>query len=506
METSRRPDSSRPAAERLSRRAPRGRTTTGMATAAERYIAGVPARIMRPRLVFLVCLAALVGFGLLMVYSASSVEAANTYGSSTYFAGRQLAFAVVGAIGMGVIAHIIPDSLFEERPLWFFMAFMVFLLLAVMLFGRGSRGATRWLNLGFMQFQPSEFLKLFLIPLVAKLFDELYSTRVPDTGTFLVKMGLAIGPSLLLILLQPDFGTVLILVVTIAAMSFFSGIKNSTALMLVGGIAALCVLAAILEPYRVMRMLVAANPWADEYGDGYQATLAIMAFASGGFFGRGIGNSTMKYSYLPEAHNDYILAIIGEECGFVGTVVFLVVFALLIWSAFKIAEQATTRRGALMASGSAVVLAVQFLINALGILNIIGMTGKPLPFISYGGSSMIVSLCLAGLILRTSIESARRDEYDRRRESFAVYDESTAGTPRVRDGGGARAGFTVLAGAAPAAARREPTTSRPEPARPTPRSRGGSSGYGRIDLNSDPTARLRNDGSGPHVRRDYHDR
>ena len=131
----------------------------------------------------------------------------------------------------------------------------------------------------------------------------------------------------------------------------------------------------------------------------------------------------MKYSYLPEAHNDYILAIIGEEVGFIGTVLFFLVFAMLIYSAFRIAEQATDRRGALMASGSAVILAVQFLINALGILNVFPMTGKPLPFISYGGSSIIVSLMLAGLILRVSYESARRDEYDRRRESFAVMDE-----------------------------------------------------------------------------------
>ena len=180
-----------------------------------------------------------------------------------------------------------------------------------------------------------------------------------------------------------------------------------------------------------------------------------MAFASGGLFGRGIGNSTMKYSYLPEAHNDYILAIIGEEVGFVGTVLFFLVFAMLIYSAFRIAEQATDRRGALMASGSAVILAVQFLINALGILNVFPMTGKPLPFISYGGSSIIVSLMLAGLILRVSYESARRDEYDRRRESFAVMDESTAGVPHVRGERSSRNGFTVLDGSAtdPAARR-----------------------------------------------------
>ncbi len=254
------------------------------------------------------------------------------------------------------------------------------------------------------------------------------------------------------------------------------------------------------------RVQVAWNPWADEYGDGYQATLAIMAFASGGLFGRGIGNSTMKYSYLPEAHNDYILAIIGEEVGFLGTLLFFLVFAMLIYSAFRIAEQATDRRGALMASGSAVILAVQFLINALGILNVFPMTGKPLPFISYGGSSIIVSLMLAGLILRVSYESARRDEYDRRRESFAVMDESTAGVPHVRGERSSRNGFTVLDGSAtePAARPRQRTAPQGRPQRSTPRNAGG--GYNRIDLNSGPSARLRTDDQGPRVRRDYHDR
>ena len=214
----------------------------------------------------------------------------------------------------------------------------------------------------------------------------------------------------------------------------------------------------------------------------------------------------MKYSYLPEAHNDYILAIIGEEAGFVGTVLFFLVFAMLIYSAFRIAEQATDRRGALMASGSAVILAVQFLINALGILNVFPMTGKPLPFISYGGSSIIVSLMLVGLILRVSYESARRDEHDRRRESFAVMDESTAGVAHVRGERPSRSGFTVLDGSAsePVARPRPRTAPQGRPQRPSPRNAGG--GYNRIDLNSDPSARLRTDDQGPRVRRDYHDR
>ncbi len=496
----RRPDSDRASSRRTTPRSSRGGQSFS-----ERYIAGVPARIMRPRLIFMACLFTLVCFGLLMVYSASSVEALHENGSATFFLFRQAAFAGVGVLAMVAIVRVLPDSWFGEDVLRIFLIGMIGLLLLVFLVGSGSRGATRWLNIAGIQFQPSEFLKPFAIAYSAIMLDRFFSPG-GNINEFLRKMGIYLGISLFLIFIQPDFGTVLIILLTLMCMALFAGLDPRFIIgVLIFGILVI-VIALVAEPYRMVRIQVALNPWADEYGDGYQATLAIMAFASGGLFGRGIGNSTMKYSYLPEAHNDYILAIIGEEVGFVGTVLFFLVFAILIYSAFRIAEQATDRRGALMASGSAVILAVQFLINALGILNVFPMTGKPLPFISYGGSSIIVSLMLAGLILRVSYESARRDEYDRRRESFAVMDESTAGLPHVRGERSSSNGFTVLDGSAtePAARPRQRTVPQGRPQRPTPRNAGG--GYNRIDLNSDPSARLRTDDQGPRVRRDYHDR
>ena len=496
----RRPDSDRASSQRSTPRSGRGGQTLG-----ERYIAGVPARIMRPRLIFMACLFTLVCFGLLMVYSASSVEALHENGSATYFLFRQLGFTIVGMAALEFIARLAPDSCFKESALKVALFVMIGLLLLVFFVGSGSRGATRWLNIAGVQFQPSEFLKPFAIAYSAIMLDRFYSPG-GNINEFAVKMLGCLGPSLLLIFIQPDLGTVLIILLTIACMALFAGMDARLIIVPVVALALVMVIALIAEPYRRVRFEVAWNPWADEYGDGYQATLAIMAFASGGLFGRGIGNSTMKYSYLPEAHNDYILAIIGEEVGFLGTLLFFLVFAMLIYSAFRIAEQATDRRGALVASGSAVILAVQFLINALGILNVFPMTGKPLPFISYGGSSIIVSLMLAGLILRVSHESARRDEYDRRRESFAVMDESTAGVPHVRGDRSSRNGFTVLDGSAsePAARPRPRTAPQGRPQRPNPRSSGG--GYNRINLNSDPSARLRTDDQGPRVRRDYHDR
>lgn len=496
----RRPDSDRASSQRSTPRSGRGGQTLG-----ERYIAGVPARIMRPRLIFMACLFTLVCFGLLMVYSASSVEALHENGSATYFLFRQLGFTIVGMAALEFIARLAPDSCFKESSLKVALFVMIGLLLLVFFVGSGSRGATRWLNIAGVQFQPSEFLKPFAIAYSAIMLDRFYSPG-GNINEFAVKMLGCLGPSLLLIFIQPDLGTVLIILLTIACMALFAGMDARLIIVPVVALALVMVIALIAEPYRRVRFEVAWNPWADEYGDGYQATLAIMAFASGGLFGRGIGNSTMKYSYLPEAHNDYILAIIGEEVGFVGIALLFLVFAMLIYSAFRIAEQAADRRGALMASGSAVILAVQFLINALGILNVFPMTGKPLPFISYGGSSIIVSLMLAGLILRVSHESARRDEYDRRRESFAVMDESTAGVPHVRGDRPSRNGFTVLDGSAsePAARPRPLTAPQGRPQRPNPRSSGG--GYNRINLNSDPSARLRTDDQGPRVRRDFHDR
>ena len=496
----RRPDSDRASSLRSTPRSGRGGQTFS-----ERYIAGVPARIMRPRLIFMACLFSLVCFGLLMVYSASSVQALHENGSATYFLFRQFMFTVVGVAALEFIARVAPDSWFGEGALKIALIAMIILLVAVFLVGSGSRGATRWLNIAGIQFQPSEFLKPFAIAYSAIMLDRVFAPG-GNINEFIKGMGFYLGISLALIFIQPDFGTIVIILLTIMCMALFAGLDPKFIIGAILAGAVIIAVALVVEPYRMVRVQVVLNPWADEYGDGYQATLAIMAFASGGLFGRGIGNSTMKYSYLPEAHNDYILAIIGEEVGFLGTLLFFLVFAMLIYSAFRIAEQATDRRGALMASGSAVILAVQFLINALGILNVFPMTGKPLPFISYGGSSIIVSLMLAGLILRVSHESARRDEYDRRRESFAVMDESTAGVPHVRGDRSSRNGFTVLDGSAsePAARPRPRTAPQGRPQRPNPRSSGG--GYNRIDLNSDPSARLRTDGQGPRVRRDYHDR
>ena len=222
----------------------------------ERYIAGVPARIMRPRLIFMACLFTLVCFGLLMVYSASSVEALHENGSATFFLGRQAAFAVVGVLALIAIVRVLPDSWFGEDVLRIFLIGMIGLLFLVFLVGSGSRGATRWLNIAGIQFQPSEFLKPFAIAYSAIMLDRFFSPG-GNINEFLRKMGIYLGISLFLIFIQPDFGTVLIILLTLMCMALFAGLDPRFIIgVLIFGILVI-VIALVAEPYRMVRIQVA---------------------------------------------------------------------------------------------------------------------------------------------------------------------------------------------------------------------------------------------------------
>ena len=524
-------------------------TATEHSELGEKLIAGVPARIMRPRLVFLSCLGALLAFGLLMVYSASAVEALKEQGSSTYFLMRQAIFMGVGLAAFGVISwrHILPWELFRSGAVWAFWGVVLVLLLVVLAIGAGGEtwGATRWIPLGFFNLQPSELAKPAIVLAAGRVMAEYYEDCSIDTPTFLITLcGCVIAP-LLLIFLQPDLGTTIIIAAAVLAMAYLAGVSYRLmamigVMLLIAGVAAIAA-----APYRLARYLVALDPWSDPYGDGYQATLAIMSFASGGLFGRGIGNSTMKYSYLPEAHNDYILAIIGEELGFVGTAAFFIVFLVMIGAAFTIARRSPTLHGQLLAGGCTFILAAQFFINVLGILGVTPMTGKPLPFISYGGSAILGAMILAGIICRVSLESNVLTAHDARRADFAVMSEqdvvsdhigrSTAGAVRVRRGSGraadgfdagaearagrSRAGFSVYDGGAAGGGRGSGRGSRERERNGREgRNRSGRTeragdrnarsdrprgGYERINLSGGESDRLRTGGTRPRV--DYGD-
>lgn len=419
------------------RRQPRRRATaTSHSGLGEKLIAGVPARIMRPRLVFLSCLIAICMFGLLMIYSASSVEALQENGSSWFYLFRQSIFMTVGFCLFALIgSRAVPWPIFRSGFVWASWLVTLVLLVAVFFLGSGAEewGASRWIDFGFFNLQPAEVAKPVIIALTAKIFADYYEDGAIDTQTFLIQMLVMLPLPLVLIFKEPDMGTTVIIAFTVFAMAFLCGLPWRVVGMVVlvaavGGFAAM-----LMSPYRAQRFLAFLDPWSDPYDTGYQATLAIMAFASGGLFGRGIGNATMKYHYLPEAHNDYILAIIGEELGFVGTALFILVFVAMIVAAFYICREAPTLHAQLLASGCTIILAVQFLINVFGILGLLPMTGKPLPFVSYGGSSVIASLVLASMILRVSVESNVETAADRRRSVMSVMGDRP-NAPRTRPG------------------------------------------------------------------------
>lgn len=495
-------------------------TATSHSDWGEKYIAGVPARIMRPRLVFLSCLIAICMFGLLMIYSASSVESLQENGSSWFFLYRQAIFMLIGFVLFAMIgSRLLPWPLFRSKLVWGVWFGVLVLLIAVLFLGQGAEewGASRWIDLGFFNLQPAEVAKPVIIVLTAKIFADYFEDGTIDTRAFLIQMLIMLPIPLFLIFKEPDLGTTIIIALTVFAIAILCGLPWRVVAFVTIAAFVFGAAAIVTSPYRAKRFLAFLDPWSDPYDTGYQATLAIMAFASGGLFGRGIGNSTMKYHYLPEAHNDYILAIIGEELGFVGTAIFVLVFVAMIIAAFYICREAPTLHAQLLASGCTIILAVQFLINVFGILGVMPMTGKPLPFVSYGGSSIIASLVLAALIFRVSVESNVETAADRRRSGMAVMGERSARASVRRSAGSgddvsghigrstageARVRSTRRDGSAPRADRAASSRSalsvydggrqgRSE-ASPTRReSRGTAGGYGRIDLGSDAGERLR---------------
>lgn len=486
----------------------------------EKYIAGVPARIMRPRLVFLSCLIAICMFGLLMIYSASSVESLQENGSSWFFLYRQAIFMFIGFVLFAMIgSRLLPWPLFRSKLVWGVWFGVLVLLIAVLFVGQGAEewGASRWIDLGIFNLQPAEVAKPVIIVLTAKIFADYFEDGTIDTRAFLIQMLIMLPFPLFLIFKEPDLGTTIIIALTVFAIAILCGLPWRVVAFVTVAAFVLGAAAIVTSPYRAKRFLAFLDPWSDPYDTGYQATLAIMAFASGGLFGRGIGNSTMKYHYLPEAHNDYILAIIGEELGFVGTAIFVLVFVAMIIAAFYICREAPTLHAQLLASGCTIILAVQFLINVFGILGVMPMTGKPLPFVSYGGSSIIASLVLAALIFRVSVESNVETAADRRRSGMAVMGERSARASVRRSAGSgddvsghigrstageARVRSTRRDGSAPRADRAVSSRSalsvydggrqgRGEAAPTRRESRGTAGGYGRIDLGSDAGERLR---------------
>lgn len=345
----------------------------------------------------------LASFGMIMVGSASVLYSQTHFGDSFYLLKKQLfAGFLPGIVAMYVFSRI-DYHFWKKVAVPFFFVTLVFLVL-VFVPGIGSEvyGASRWINLGPMSFQPSEMAKLAIIMYLAAWLESKGKKRIADFYEGLVPFLGILGVMGFLILKQPDTGTLGAIIIISMCVYFASGAKIShiTSIFVAGIVALFALIKA--APYRMNRFKVFMNPELDPQGIGYQINQALLAIGSGGFFGRGFGHSRQKLNYLPEPMGDSIFAVIAEEFGFVGVILLVGLFAYIASKGLRIAKNAPDEFGKLVAIGIVSWIIFQAFINMAAISAMIPMTGIPLPFISYGGTSLVFLMSAAGILLNIS--------------------------------------------------------------------------------------------------------
>jgi cell division protein FtsW len=347
--------------------------------------------------------------GIVMVYSASSVAAQAQYHDSTWFLKRQLLYEVVGLVGLCVAWRIHYVQLRRFTLPLLAGTLVALVLVLVPHIGRVAGGARRWISFGGpLNLQPAELAKLALILYLAYFLAN-RGRRTGEFGPGVVPPLMVLGLMVLPILKQPDLGSALILVLIAFVMLFIGGARLAQ-LAAVGGAAVPAVLAVIMRAgYRSQRLLAFLHPWRDPRGSGFHIIQSLLALGSGGLFGLGLGHSRQKFFYLPERHTDFIFAIIGEELGLFGTIAVIVLFALLALWGYRIATRCPDRYGALLVSGLTAMLVGQAVLNIGVVSGSLPITGVPLPFISYGGSSLVLNNIAVGILLNVS-QYARPEE------------------------------------------------------------------------------------------------
>jgi cell division protein FtsW len=349
----------------------------------------------------------LAAIGLVMMSSASISIGERLYGQPLYFTYRQMLYLALG-LTMAVVVVRIPLELWERTSSWIFI-FSLLLLVLVLIpgVGREVNGSVRWLSLGGMTMQPSELVRLATVLYVAGYLVR-RGEEVRTSAIGFLKPMMLLGLITVLLLLEPDFGAAAIITATVLGMMFLGGVRLWQYALLITVVGALLSLLALSSPYRMQRLTTFLNPWEDPFNRGFQLTQALIAFGRGEWFGVGLGNSIQKLFYLPEAHTDFVFAVLAEELGLVGATLVLVLYVYLVWRSFIIAmqaEQAGKRFNAYLAYGIGLWLGLQVFIN-LGVnMGLLPTKGLTLPLMSYGGSSILVMcLCLA-LLVRVDKES-----------------------------------------------------------------------------------------------------
>ena len=349
----------------------------------------------------LVCTALLSAFGVVMVYSSSAIYAQEYYGDAAYFLKRHLLYLAVGLVLAGWVLSV--DLRQIRRWAKPFMILLLVLLAAVLVPGVGRlvSGARRWFRIGGFSFQPSELAQLAVILYFA---DVLTRKRglLRDFFQGVLPALMVLAATLVLILAEPDLGTTVAIAVVAVAMLFLAEVEWKILFPMFLSAVPIVVVLILMKPYRMRRVLAYLNPWADPEGSGFQLIQSLVALGSGGWLGQGLGESRQKLFYLPAAHTDFIFSVIGEELGFIGATGVLILIGLLCWYGIRLAASASDSFGFLTGMGIVLLIALETLVHVGVATGAIPTKGLPLPFISYGGSALIVNLVSIAVLLNVA--------------------------------------------------------------------------------------------------------
>ena len=350
----------------------------------------------------LLSITALVFIGVVMVYSASSIYSKEHFGSQYFFLNKHLVFVLLGIASLVVGAKV--NHGFLRKMTFPFILLSFFTLLFLLVSSHGvlkSGAASRWINLFSISFQPAELAKLALILFLANYMSKIGDKITTFKEGFLPCV-LVPGVFILLILKQPDFGTAVTISAIVFLMLFVAGVKK---IYLLGTLLATVPPLAFIflrSGYRLKRILAFVDPWKDPLGSGFQMIQSFIAFSNGGFFGAGLGDGKQKLLYLPEAHTDFIFSVIGEELGFLGVTLVVILFSVYIYKGFSVSLKVRDSFAVLLATGITAMIGVQAFVNIGVTLGLLPTKGLTLPFISYGGTSLVMTMFASGLLLNLS--------------------------------------------------------------------------------------------------------
>ena len=360
-----------------------------------------------PDIHFVLAACALACLGFLLVASSSIEVASDRFGQPLSFAVKHMIFLLIASI-TGVVAYLIPTRWWYNYATYFLFASIVLLgIILIPGIGLTVKGATRWLSLGIFNLQPSEIAKFTMMLFLASyLVRRLEEVRQKFSG--FVKPMAVVGLIAVLLLMEPDYGTLLVLSCAVMGVLLLAGAPFTQYIVFGSALVSGLIVLAVIEPYRFERIETIFNPWADRYGAGYQITQALLAFGRGGLFGMGLGNSVQKLFYLPEAHTDFVFAILAEELGLIGALFTVSVMTYMVWRGLLIGRRAELGGrpfAAYLTYGLVLLIALQTLINLAVNIGLAPTTGLTLPLLSYGGSSLVMTAVSLGVIARISADN-----------------------------------------------------------------------------------------------------